>query len=254
MLEIPAGIADVLKSLGRKMPRQRYQRGTLKKVGKRRKLWLGRFQVYVRLPDGTEKRRDRTKILGAATLPRGEAQKRLDALISQSTGQPSPSGLPPNPTFAQLWERYSELKKATWATSAAKTVRAIFTGSAKSKKNPSVIAIIGTRRVAELTHDPLQALLNCVAERGESLSTLKAVRTYIAAALEYAVAERLITNNPARKLELPHEAAQEKTVWPVLHARRGSSADVDRYRPGTLGAGAVISMWTATARTTRAPR
>jgi hypothetical protein len=193
----------LLKTLGSHMSRQRYQRETLKKVGKTRKMWLGRFQVYVRQPDGKEKRRDRVKILGPATMPKSDAQKVLHALISRSTGQPSPNGLPPNARFAELWSAYVDLKKATWATSAQKTVRAIFAGTSKKKKHPNILSIIGDRRVAELTHGPLQALLNHVAERGESLSTLKAVRTYLAASLEYAVAERLIPVNPARNLELP---------------------------------------------------
>jgi integrase len=200
----------LLKTLGRHMSRQRYQRGTLKKVGKTRKMWLGRFRVYVRQPDGTETRRDRLKILGLATMSKSEAQKLLDELISRSTGQPSPSGLPADATFAELWTRYVELKKATWATSAQKTLRAIFSGTSKYKKHPNILFMIGDRRVSELTHGPLQAILNRVAERGESLSTLKTVRTYLAASLEYAVAERLIPVNPARNLELPTKLLKKK--------------------------------------------
>lgn len=193
-----------LKAVGRHLPRERYQRGSLRKIGKRRKMWEGRFQVYVRLADGKEKRRDRTKILGLVSeVTKTEAQKKLDDEISRSTGQPSPGGLPPNPTFAQLWTRYAELKKASWGTSTAKTVRAVFAGEGKNRKAPTIVSIIGHRRIAELTYDPLQALLNHVAERGSSLSTLKAVRTYLAASLEYAVSERVLEVNPARDLQLP---------------------------------------------------
>jgi len=60
------------------------------------------WYVYLRTPEGGEKRRRRTKILGLATMPKAVAQKALDNLISLSAGQPSPGWLPANPTFAQL--------------------------------------------------------------------------------------------------------------------------------------------------------
>jgi hypothetical protein len=185
-------IGVVLKSIGKHMARQRYQRGTLRKVGKRIKQWQGEWYVYLRTPEGGEERRRRTRILGPATMPKAVAQKALDDLISLGTGQPSPGGLPANPTFAQLWARYAELKRASWGTSTAKTVQGILAGTSTQKKHPSVVAIIGAKRISELSHDPLQALLNHVAERGESLSTLKTVRTYLTTSLEYAVSERPI--------------------------------------------------------------
>jgi integrase len=192
------------------MGRVRYQRATLRKVGRRVKQWQGEWYVYLRTPEGREKRRRRTKILGPATMPKHEAQKLLDYQISLSSGQPSPSGLPANPTFAQLWARYAELKRASWGTSTAKTVQGIFAGTSRHKKHPSILSIIGHRRIAELSPDPLQALLNHIADRGESQSTIQKVRTYLTAALEYALAERLIAGNPARSLELPTKLLKKK--------------------------------------------
>jgi len=192
------------------MGRARYQRGTLRKVGRRVKQWQGEWYIYLRTPQGREKRLRRTKILGPATMSKHEAQKLLDNQISLNTGQPSAIGLPPNPTFSQLWTRYAELKRASWGTSTAKTVHSIFAGSGKCRKYPNILSIIGERRVADLSHDPLQSLLNHVAQRGESLSTLKAVRTYLTTALQYAVSERLITINPAISLELPTKLLKKK--------------------------------------------
>jgi integrase len=73
----------------------------------------------------------------------------------------------------------------------------------KSSKRPSVLALIGACKVRELTRAPLQTLLNTMASRGDSFSKVKKVRTYLAAALDYAVDERVIDSNPAKKLELP---------------------------------------------------
>jgi integrase len=49
----------------------------------------------------------------------------------------------------------------------------------------------------------LQECLNHLAERGDSYSAVKKARTYINASLEYALDERLIASNPARRVELP---------------------------------------------------
>src|SRR5713101_4123284 len=48
--ETQPAVGVLLKSLGKHMPRQRYQRGSLEKVGKVAKKWQGRYQVYVKLP------------------------------------------------------------------------------------------------------------------------------------------------------------------------------------------------------------
>ena len=77
----------ILKSIGRHMPRQRYQRGSLRKVGKTRRTWEGLYHVYVRQLDGMEKRLPRTKILGPATMPKVEAQRLLDREIAAHTKQ-----------------------------------------------------------------------------------------------------------------------------------------------------------------------
>ncbi len=196
------------RAIGKHMSRERYQRGALKKVGQIRKMWRGRWHVYVDLPDGSEKLCKREKILGPVSeLTKGQAQEKLDALIKANTTQTG-GELPANPTLAEVWTRYSELKAASWGTSTRKTVESMFVGSQSSKQH-SVLASIGTRKVRELTRDPLQDLLNTMASRGDSSSKVKQVRTYLAAVLEYAHDERLIENNPARRLELPTKLLRE---------------------------------------------
>src|SRR5258708_39805523 len=127
----PSTIDVDLRGIGQYMGRIRYQRGTLRKVGRRVKQWQGEWYVYLRTPDGREKRRRRTKILGPATMPKHEAQTLLDNQISLNTGQPSPSGLPANPTFAQLWVRYPRLNRAPWGTATAKTGQGHFARTTK---------------------------------------------------------------------------------------------------------------------------
>jgi integrase len=185
------------------MSRKRYQRGALKKVGRARKMWRGRWHIYVTLADGSERVCKREKILGPVSeLTKGQAQEKLDALIKSGTGQ-IPGSLSADSTFAEAWKRYSALKSASWSTATRKSVTSIFSGESKKKTRPSVLALIGARPVRELTRDPLQELLNTMARRGDSYSAVKKARTYLAAALEYAREEKLIADNPARKLELP---------------------------------------------------
>jgi integrase len=184
------------------MPRRRVERGYVYKVGKVTKMWEGRYHVYVALPDGTEKRRERTKVLGAcAEMSKGDAQQALLRHIAIARGQAGP--LPDSPTFQDLWTRYRTLKEPTWSTATQKAVVSVFEGSSKKKKRPSILSMIGHRRVTELTRDPLQECLNGMAARGDSFSAVKKARTYITAALEFALDEQLIARNPGRRVELP---------------------------------------------------
>jgi integrase len=115
---------------------------------------------------------------------------------------------PADPTFAEVWKKYAQLKTGSWGTSTRKTVQSMFVGS-KLSKRPTVLALIGERKVRDLTRGPLQDLLNSMASRGDSSSKVKQVRTYLAAVLEYAHDERFIDANPARKLELPTQLLRE---------------------------------------------
>jgi integrase len=191
------------RTLGRHMSRERYQRGSLQKVGKTRRMWRGRWHVYVTQADGPEKLCKREKILGPVSeLTKGQAQEKLDALIKASTRQVGGS-LSADITLGDLWTRYAGLKSAAWSTATRKAVVSVFSGDSKRKTRPSVLAVIGARPVRELTRGPLQDVLNLMAQRGDSYSVVQKARTYLAAALEYARDERLIADNPARKLELP---------------------------------------------------
>src|SRR5438094_8980759 len=113
-------------------------------------MWEGRYHVYVRLDDGPEKRRERTKILGPCSeMSKGDAKEALVREIAIARGQAGP--LPGNPTFGEVWTRYRTLKEPTWSTVTKRAIVSVFEGDSKKKKHPSVLAMIGARRVAELT-------------------------------------------------------------------------------------------------------
>ena len=194
------------RNIGKTMPRRRDERGWVKKVGKTQRMWEGYFNVYVPLPDGTEKRRRRSRILGScASMTKNEAMDELRKIILKERGsatavvEPVVSpGLPTDPTFAGVWQRYRTLKASSWSNATRKAVVSVFEtappkeGQQAKPRRPSVLELIGSRRVSGLTPDPIQQMLNNMADAGYSYSTVKKARTYISAALEYAVGERII--------------------------------------------------------------
>jgi integrase len=175
-------------------------------------MWQGLWHVYVRQPDGTEKRLPRTKVLGPATMSKAEAQRQLDKLIAASGVPPqSASSFTRYSKFEDVWKRYCELKQGTWGMAARRAIVSIFEGESKKKKQASVLSVFGHRPVCEITRDPLQYFLNGLATAGASYSVVKKARTYLAAAFQYAADERLIDTNPARKLDLPTRLLQKRT-------------------------------------------
>jgi integrase len=84
-------------------------------------------------------------------------------------------------------------------------------GHQAKPRRASVLELIGSRPISGLTPDPIQQMLNNMAEAGYSYSAVKKARTYIAAALEYAVGERIIPVNPAARVELPGAKLRKPT-------------------------------------------
>jgi hypothetical protein len=181
------------KGLGLHMPRERYQRGTLKKIKSNgRMVWHGRWNVYVDV-NGLEKRRPKEKILGPATLLRSDAQRLLDSAIEETTGRRAP--LPRQTTVEDIWVRYVNLKTPSWSSATARGTKSVF--------SRCVLPVVGTLKLKDLTFDRLQAVLNRMASNGYRRSALAKARTYMHALCEYAIDEHLLERNPARKLEIP---------------------------------------------------
>jgi integrase len=138
------------------------------------------------------------------------AEDKLAAIIERELALPPE--LPRNPKFGDIWESFRSLKTGVWGKANEGNLQSIF--------QKHVLPAVGDWELAQLTPDPLQRLLNQVAERGYRKSTLKHIRTYIRAALEYAVDEGFINRNPARKLELPHTRKSRERFY--------SFAEMDR--------------------------
>ena len=155
------------------MPRRRNERGYVKKVGKIVKMWEGYFHIYVTQLDGTEKRRDKARIIGSCDeITKREAEDKLREIILKERGVTRavvppvhPSAFPANATFSDVWLRFRSLKEFMWSTATRKAVVSVFEtatpkeGQKQKPRRPSVLDMIGSLRVIELTRDPLQQML-----------------------------------------------------------------------------------------------
>ena len=205
--------------LGLHLPRQRKRpRGTVERFGSRPENWRGLYYVYV-VEDGIEKRVQRRPVLGpTGSMSKRAAEDKLAEMIGRELAMP-----PERSRIIRLrdiWEAFRSLKSGVWGKANAGNLQSIF--------NKHVLPAIGDWELDQLTLDPLQRLLNQVAQRGYRRSTANHIRTYLKAALEYAVDEGLLNRNPARKLELPKTRKPRERFYSFAEMQRLLSVAVGR--------------------------
>lgn len=191
-----------VKEIGRHMSRTRFQRGTLKQVGKgAAKHWRGEWYVYVKEGEG-EKRRHKSADLGPVVrtvgrervgVERADAWNALQVRIASETQQsPRPSD---QVTLAEFMRTCYLPLKIKWKYSTRKGNGFVI--------QKHIIEPLGKYRLAEITKPMLQAHLVALAEQEYSTGLVARVRTYLHAALEEAVEQDFLRKNPARRLEIP---------------------------------------------------
>jgi integrase len=171
--------------------------GWIKKVDRPRegKVWVGFFHLYVADPSGRAVRRKKEKTLGPATMPKHEAQQKLAEYIEKYTGKLIHQGASIE-SFADLWKAFSAVKAGSWGKKMREDMKYLF--------DKHVIPALGQHSPREIKLTPLQLLVNRVADKEYSKSTVQRIRTYLRACFEYAIDEGLIPRNPARKLAMPN--------------------------------------------------
>ncbi len=215
-----------LKRLGKSLPRQRYQRGSLKssvpaaKGKPKRQLAKGtywaRWYRYIRLPNGQERRSPREKIITkelaasfrigteyVGPLTKADAQRVLDLLIAQDTG----TYIPPNTaaTFAQVAREYLALAEPGWGPHTVRTSKGLI-------ESVLIGGRLGDRPVVDLTEIELQQFLNEHVSVGASRSKLSKVLLYTRSILDHAVMKKIIVVNPARNPGYRLKAKSKKQV------------------------------------------
>lgn len=176
------------------MPRDRYQRGHIEKVGKRTKQWKGHWYEYRLQPDGTEKRTHRSRILGrCAAMTKTEAQAKLDGIISALGSPQSPAARPMTVTeFVQ--QVYLPIHERTWADNTRAAML--------SQLRRHILPAIGSMPVVEVRKIHLATLLNGMADQGYKhksiVAALAAARAVFGEAQDH-----FQIPNPTRRLPLP---------------------------------------------------
>ncbi len=174
------------------MGKTRFQKGTIKVLRQKSgRVYEGSWYVYL-WKDGKEVRRRRTKVLGpVSSLTKNEAAAKLLIEISRSVGQPSAQG---KLTVEAAKVRYVKTKEASWSINQAETFNAVW----KNHISPSW----GNKLIDSIERQSLQEWLNSLAENW-SKSMVKKAKTYMAAVLEMAVADKICRENPAKRLLMP---------------------------------------------------
>lgn len=202
------------------MPRARYQRGSLKKIGH------GRYRAQwfqYRQTEAGEKRVHREKILThelgekyrigvhePGPLTKANAQRLLDLLIAEDNGKfvrPDSAA-----TVEQVARQYIALKMPRWGPHSTRVSKPVIENH--------IIARIGSRPIAEVTFLELQGTINRLMQSGASYSLLHKVVTFTRAIFDIAVELDIIGKNPAKKLEFKSQKVKSRRFLTLEECRR----------------------------------
>jgi integrase len=187
-----------LRTIGPRMVRTKYQRGSLKKIGNGQ--YVARWRRYSATPSGekaTPRKKIITKELAAkyrigqdypGPLTKSDAQRLLDILITDDTGKYLAPDL--GATFDQLARQYISVKEPRWGVHAESTTKSII--------QKHLIGSLGHRRVDELTAVEIQMFINGLVRSGASHSLLQKAVTHLRAILDQAEELKIIQRNPMR--------------------------------------------------------
>jgi integrase len=196
-------------SVGRHMPRTRYQEGHVEETGTKTKKWKGHFFVYVRQTDGSEKRVHKSKVLGLKSkLRKKEAEEQLKAFITRITNQTPGEGAQTvsGKELTLRWffdNRYRPMNEPKWKESSKSGVL--------GNIDRYVLRIVGDIPLAELNKFTLQMRANELAAKFSD-SVVSKYMIWTKAILNEAVEQDFIRKNPAKQLDKPATRGTDKRV------------------------------------------
>jgi integrase len=173
---------------GRVVSRQRFQNGFVKSTGKKPKKWVGYWYEYRVAQDGTEKRCQRTKILGAqAELTRTEAKEALRKHIHGAKTET-------DSTFEVAAANYIDLKRGDWSRKNREVMESLF--------KQHIIPGIGKLIVKDIKQTDLKRWINAVGGKYSYSITHKCL-THVRAIFDQLVEDDVVLKNPARSKKQP---------------------------------------------------
>jgi len=185
------------------MARPRYQDGSLKIRGKRKKLWVARWREDVIRDDGTMARTHRRVVLGAVNeISRREAMAILQARVSEvNQGRHS----------AQVTITLDKFVSEYWKSGALLALKPGSIRYYQFQLNKHILPALGSCRLCDVNRSQIQSFLLNRKRAGYSCSTLHGIRTTLAKVLGVAVELGYFDRNPAHNIRIGgREAAKER--------------------------------------------
>lgn len=196
-------LAYIVKSRGRHMPRQRYQRPEVRKMGSGRKQqWGCDYFCYVK--EGEEERRiHKVARFGLCSrVTKGKAQEACDRfMVTVNSGVAFADA---SMTLAEWWENvFQPIRGRKWSYNTR-------TGYASTWRR-HIEPHVGKVKLGDLNKIEVQRLLLRLSDSGLSRQMVERVLVMLHAMLEEAVDNDLLVKNPTRKVEVPDCKPAEET-------------------------------------------
>ena len=192
--------------------RKRFQNGSVKK-SKDRRYWIGQWRE-----DGLDgKRVERTTVLGKTSkMSKSEAREKISDIVKPVNARAAQALDIHHSTLKEFVENsYLPFYKRKWKRSTAMTN--------KDRINHHIVGALGKHQMRALTREELQAFLDSKAKL--SFSTVDHLRWDLSQIFRMALAEGVVTKNPAALLFTPRECSRpEREVMTLEEVKKACKA------------------------------
>jgi integrase len=193
-----------LKSIGRHMPRQRFQRPSVRRMGTGRKQqWGVDYFVYVTEADAERRVHKVARFGFCAKVTKGKAQEACDGfMVAVNSGQVVSADA--SMTLATWWEQvFKPVRSGKWG----RNTRIAYDYTWRKHIEPHV----GSVRMSDMNKLTIDRLLLKLADANLSEQIVQRVLVMLHAMFEEAVDNDVLVKNPARKVTLPACKPAEET-------------------------------------------
>ena len=192
--------------------RPHHQSGLVLERGKKRKVYVGQFNVYVVDQNGKQVRKQRKVVLGyKSQMTKGAAEEKLQQIIFSETKQ----GVAPTDkvTLDWFWEnRFRPMREPGWET--ATRDGCVYDWS------HYIAPKLGQKPLAAFDKFLLQTHFNQLAKAGYSKWIIKRAKTLLSSVFIEAAELKFMGANPMVRVKLPKCKPLQKPVLPAEDARR----------------------------------
>jgi len=187
----------------------KYQKGTVYMRGTKRKMWYGKYTVYLRNEEGKEVSvRRNVALCPKANTPKWKAEQMLHGIILKETAVPARTDTAvPDGSATFLWfvqERYIPMRQGSWSPAYKKTNT--------YEIDHYLISHFSRLRLQEMGTFEIQVWLNGLAEAGYSQSVVRHCFSNIRAIMHLAKKQRFLVDDPGEDVTMPLTNPVEKPV------------------------------------------